>query len=607
MLPARLHVSVFILLLVIVTPAAAQSIPRSILLFEQSDIRGPFYYEIFSAFRSRINSEKLPTTIYTENLDLSRFSGVTYEESLRRHLQEKYRDKPIRVIVAIGDASLGYALRWRSVLWPDVPIAFAMVDETTIARLKPPSDVTGRIMKLSLADALKAARSVVPDLKRIVLVGDAWENQTVFRHWKDQIAVIAGDLEVSEMMGLTMRQLRQRVATLPPHTAIVYTAIYSDGEGTYYTPADALALLADSANRPIVVPAETNIGRGAIGGFVLTPSLIGESAAALALRILSGESASSIPITVGNYVRPVFDWRQLQRWGVKEAGLPADSEVRFREYSLWQQHFRTVLLVGAVLLLQTALITWLLYEHRRRHLAEITTRKSLAELAHMNRVSTAGELSASITHEINQPLGAIALSAKAASNWLEQRNFAQARKSLDQIASASLRAGEIIHNLRSMFGKATSDKGLVDINSAIMTVLSHVETEGRHHDVEIRAQLAEDLPPSLGVEIQLQQVILNLAMNAIEAMHSTPAPRVLTVKSELNAPNEVQVSIEDSGRGISPSDVPRVFQAMFTTKPTGMGMGLSICRSIVEAHGGRIWASPGSQRGSIFRFVLPTR
>jgi len=606
MLRGRLHVSVFILLLVIVTPAAAQSIPRSILLFEQSDVRGPFYYEIFSAFRSRINSEKLPTTIYTENLDLSRFYGVTYEESLQRHLQEKYREKPIGVIVAIGDASLGYVLRWRSIIWPHIPVAFAMVDETTIARLKPPSGVTGRIMKLSLADALKAARAVVPDLKRMVLVGDAWEKQTVFHHWKDQIAVIAADVEVSEMMGLTMRELRQHLATLPAHTAIVYTALYSDGEGTYYTPADALALLADIANRPIVVPAETNIGRGGIGGFVLTPSLIGESAAALALRILAGESASSIPIAVGGYVRPIFDWRQLRRWGVKESGLPAGSELRFREYSLWEQYFRTVLLVGMALVLQTALIAWLLYEHRRRNLAEITARKSLAELAHMNRVSTAGELSASITHEINQPLGAIAASAKAGLNWLEQVNVAQARKSLEQIANASLRAGEIIHNLRSMFRNVTPDKAPVDINNVIMTVLSHVKTEAQHHDVEIRAPLAQDLPPLLGVEIQLQQVILNLVMNAIEAMHSTPGPRVLTVKSELNAPHEVQVSIEDTGRGIPPSDVQRVFQAMFTTKPTGMGMGLSVCRSIVESHGGRIWASPGSQRGSIFRFVLPT-
>jgi ABC-type uncharacterized transport system substrate-binding protein len=198
----------------------------------------------------------------------------------------KYRDKPIGVIVAIGNASLDYLMRWRSTLWPRIPVAFAMVDETTVARLNPGTDVTGLMMKLDLTDAIKAARAVVPDLKRVVVVGDIWEKQAIFRHWKDQISTIAADVEISEMIGLTMRELRQQVATLPDHTAIVYTAIYSDGEGTYYPPADALAFIAETANRPVVVPAESNIGRGGIGGFVMIPSLIGESVGELALRVL---------------------------------------------------------------------------------------------------------------------------------------------------------------------------------------------------------------------------------------------------------------------------------------------------------------------------------
>src|SRR5262249_46692609 len=148
------------------------------------------------------------------------------------------------------------------------PVVFAMVDEPTVARLNPGTDVTGLMMKLDLADAIKAARAVTPDLKRVVVVGDRWENQAIFRHWKDQIATIAADVEVSEMIGLTMKELRQRVGTLPDHTAIVYTAIYSDGEGIYYPPADALAFITETANRPVVVPAESNIGRGSIGGFV---------------------------------------------------------------------------------------------------------------------------------------------------------------------------------------------------------------------------------------------------------------------------------------------------------------------------------------------------
>ena len=230
--PRRFLVGVLLSLVFAARPAAAQSTSRSILVIDQSDVRGPFY-GVFSALRSTINADsKSPTTIHVESLDFSRFSGPEYEEGLQRHFRVKYREKPISVIVAIGDASLDYVLRWRSTLWPGSPVAFAMVDETTVARLNPESDVTGLTMKFNFADAITAARAVVSDLKRVIVVGDPWENQTVFRHWKNQISTIADDIEVSEMAGLTMRELRRRVATLPDHTAIVYTAMYSDGEGT---------------------------------------------------------------------------------------------------------------------------------------------------------------------------------------------------------------------------------------------------------------------------------------------------------------------------------------------------------------------------------------
>jgi hypothetical protein len=177
-------VRVFLLLLAVAaSPAAAQSIPRSILVLDQSEVRGPFYYEIFSALRSTINANsKQPITIYAESLDLSRFTGSAYEQELQLHLRAKYRERPIGVVVTIGDGALDYLLRWRSTLWPGVPVVFGMVDESTVARSSPPNDVTGLVMKLSLADATSAARAVVPGLKGIVLVGEPWESQTIFRH-----------------------------------------------------------------------------------------------------------------------------------------------------------------------------------------------------------------------------------------------------------------------------------------------------------------------------------------------------------------------------------------------------------------------------------------
>jgi hypothetical protein len=194
-------------------PPAQEMRPRSILLLDQSDLRRPFSYQVFSELRAVVSADtRSHTNLYAESLDLNRFDGPEYEHSLQRHLKEKYRDRPIGVLVAIGVATLKLVLRWRAELWPGIPIVFAMVDETEFARLKPPADVTGGIVKLGLAESIKTARAVVPGLKTIVLVGDAWDRQVIFDDWRDEIAAVAAGLNVVEIIGLTMPEIRKRVA-----------------------------------------------------------------------------------------------------------------------------------------------------------------------------------------------------------------------------------------------------------------------------------------------------------------------------------------------------------------------------------------------------------
>src|SRR5262249_35810791 len=160
--------------------------------------------------------------------------------------------------------------------WPGVPVVFSMVDEASLARLKLTPDVTGRITKVSFKDMMTTARAVVPDLKRIVILGESWERQTFHQNFPSEMPIVAADVQVTDFTGLPMRELRKRVAELPVHTAIIYTGIFSDGEGTFYPPAEALALVAKSANRPIVIDAESLLGRGGIGGFLQRPSMVGE-------------------------------------------------------------------------------------------------------------------------------------------------------------------------------------------------------------------------------------------------------------------------------------------------------------------------------------------
>jgi C4-dicarboxylate-specific signal transduction histidine kinase len=233
--------------------------------------------------------------------------------------------------------------------------------------------------------------------------------------------------------------------------------------------------------------------------------------------------------------------------------------------------------------------------------------RAMTELTHMNRAATAGVLSASIAHEINQPLTGIVMSASAARRWLALRepSIENARDALDQIESDGQRAGEIITSLRGMFKKETQARNPIDINKLIFTVLAIVRYELQKYGVELRTELDESLPALEGDRVQLQQVVLNLVMNAIEAMQSV-TPRMLSIRSRVSKPNFVHVVVEDTGTGIDPSNHDHIFNPMFTTKERGMGIGLSICHSIIESHNGHIWVTRRIDKGSIFQFELPT-
>jgi len=583
-----------------------QIAPRSVLVLDQSTSFRPWPTAIIAGMRSVFRDNPgSPVAFYVEHLDLHRFRGSEYLETLQRHFSDKYHNRPIDVIVTIGPRAFEYGMRLRASLWPTVPVVFAAVPEDMTPN--PSAGVTGTTVQMTLANLIKASRMLDPNLKRFAIVGDRLDTHPHYYPYSKELPIVSQDLEFIDLTGLPVRQVRERVAMLPDHTTILYIGINADSEGEYLA-TELLPLIAETANRPIVVDAETYFGTGATGGFLISPEQIGQTAGRLALRIIHGESPSNIPVTRGDLPRPVFDWRQLQKWNISEDRLPPGSDVRFRHPGAWQQYRSHVLAAAALVLFQFGLIVLLLGEHRRRHRAEIATRSTMSQLAQVNRLATAGELSASIAHEVNQPLTGIVTKANAALRWLaaDKPDLEKAQAALSQIVSAGHRASNIITSVRSMLRKDTQEKSLVDINKLIWTVLGLVWIDLRKHEIDLDTKLNEQMPSVHGNDIQLQQVILNLITNAIESMHSVER-RVLRVTSETAGPDVIHVSIEDTGTGVDHSNLDSIFKPMFTTKATGMGMGLAICRSIVEGHSGRIWISQGSEKGSIFHFSLPTQ
>jgi signal transduction histidine kinase len=241
-----------------------------------------------------------------------------------------------------------------------------------------------------------------------------------------------------------------------------------------------------------------------------------------------------------------------------------------------------------------------------RKRAEESLRQAQAELAHVARLTTLGELTASIAHEINQPLGAMVNSANACVRWLAAQNLEKARQSALRIVADGQRAGDIITGIRALAQKAPPHKDWLDVNETIQEVIALARSEIQRNGVALATQLSEHVPVVLADRIQLQQVILNLMMNAIEAMRGVSAgPRVLEVSSECGAATEVVIAVRDSGPGFAPQHLDRLFDAFYTTKAHGLGLGLAISRRIIEAHGGRLWATANTPHGAVVQFTVP--
>jgi C4-dicarboxylate-specific signal transduction histidine kinase len=270
-----------------------------------------------------------------------------------------------------------------------------------------------------------------------------------------------------------------------------------------------------------------------------------------------------------------------------------------------------VFLRFAVFLVASLLIAGLMEMKRRveqsRNRAEDALRQAQTDLAHVNRVTTMGELTASLAHEVNQPIAAAITDANTCLRWLnrDHPDVEEAREAASRIVKDATRAGEIISRTRLLFKKSSPQWELVDVNEIIREMVALMRSDVTRHAISVRTELAEDLPQITGDRVQLQQVLMNLMINGIDAMKDADGTRELAINSQRGESEQLTVSISDTGVGLPAGQADQIFNAFFTTKPHGTGMGLRISRSIIESHGGRLWATDNSPHGASFHLTLP--
>ena len=584
---------------------------RSVLLVFDEDNDLPGLAVINRSLRQVFRGEfRDDVEFYSESLNVSQFRDAGYEEALREHFGRKYQGRRPDLIVAVMEPSLDFLIRHADALFPGVPIVFCGLDSSYVGRWTRRENVTGVLVERDFAPTLDIALRLQPQARNVFVVGGTSrfdrQLQAIARR---QFQPFESRVAITWLTALPMDELLKKVSDLPPQSVLFYLTVFTDGAGGAFVPHEVLPRIADAANAPVYVGVDQFVGLGAVGGNVYSLGTHGQHAARIGVRILRGEAPASIPVIAPGAQSNVFDWRQLQRWGLDERRLPPGSVVEFRAPSLWGA-YRWYFLGGfGLLLLQTALVVALLMSERRRARAEGEARRQRDELAHAQRVGTLGELTASIAHELNQPLTAIVANARAARRLLAvDRADPEVEEALDDMAREASRAGETIHRLHALFRKEPGARVPIEVNALIEDVLRLLGPDLRRRDIAVDFARAEALPPVLGDGVQLRQVFINLLVNAEEAIaRPGDAPRKIGVKTDRADATHVMVSIRDSGTGVEDSELERIFERFFSSKPQGLGMGLAISRSIVEAHGGRIWATRNEDRGLTLHVRLPAQ
>lgn len=587
---------------------ASEHAPIRILLIHPSDLMLPG-----AALQDRITREAIaaavatPIDFYSEAFDMYRVPDLSQQQKFIDFLQHKYGLRPPQLIVAHGPMH-ELVKRHAAALWPGIPMMFVDVGAHRISEGAIPAGIPYTSTQMDVRGTVELALRLHPHTRRVLIVaGNASYDRDALARALRELKGLEQRVRIELLTDLSVREMMARLSALQADAIVLHLTVHTDVAGNAYVGRELAAELARVSAVPMYSFYDTYMGHGVVGGNLMNREGQRPAIGEIARRLIRGEAAADLPITATAPAICTVDWRQVQRWRIDESLIPQQCRVVFREASFWQRHSIWLIAGGLALLLQVAwLFAWRLQRQQRRR-AEHTARQRTSELTHAARLGTMGGLMATITHEISQPLMSILTNAAAGERMIAsgQHDMEEIRGILADIRCDDTRAGLLISHLREFMKKREVSMEPVRINEVVAKVQKIVESAARRHQVEVVAVIDANAPQVAGDAVHLQQVLLNLAMNGIEAMSTQEEQRrTLTFLTACTPQQGVEVAVSDTGGGIPPEQLTRLFEPFYSTKTDGMGIGLSIARSIVDAHGGRIWAE-SNEHGATMRFTIP--
>ena len=602
-----------LLILGLSLPAFAQTKPqvdlrgKNVLILHTLESSTPLSLETNRGLLDTLRIGGIPgANLFFESMDLRRNPGPELRKLLVEQMRLKWSHRKADMVITVYPEALEFVLNDCRDVFPHVPI-IALHLPQNFMMAETGRRIIGHFPTYDITGTIDNALKLVPGTKRVYVVSGAHK---VDKWLEDQARLASKKWERVEFLYLshmTIEDILSTVSKAPPGSVILYLALTQDVAGKSHTGLGLAHELSQVSTVPVFGLFESALGYGVTGGTLLSWDLIGKRAGQLVIDILKGvKTLDDVPPVLDVPSVPMFDWRQLRRWNLSEAALPKGSIVINREFTFWD--FKYYIIGGlAFVLLETFLIIFLIFQRRRRKVAEVEVARARAELLRVERLLRVNEMTASLAHELSQPLAAILSNAQAALRFLksDKPDLNEFQEIIQDIISDDQRAGNVIRSLRSMMKREEVERSPMILNNVLKDVLEIFHAESVFRNVHVETEFEGSLPPVLGDKVQLQQVVLNLIANSADSMsHNPPEQRQIILRTGVKD-NRVRVTVRDFGPGIEKENLQRIFEPFFTTKRTGLGIGLAVCHTIVEAHEGRIWAENNPDGGATFFFEIP--